>query len=103
MILRESFQAVVLLPSQNVSIYGHACPICPQSVGLLAYLQSVINQSQDVLDCLLLGDVGHQVQKGLCALSKNKIDIHKLRHSTKTQHPCTYRQMEQTEFAFVLL
>lgn len=63
-------------------MYVHACPICPQSVGLSVYLQSVINQSQDVLDCLLLGDVGHQVKKRLCTLSKNKIDKHKLRHST---------------------
>lgn len=51
---------------------------------LYVYLQSVINQSQDVLDCLLLGDVGHQVQKGLCTLNKTKY-IYKLR---KTQHAC---------------
>ena len=61
-----------------------------QSVALSVYLQSVINQSQDVLDCLLLGDVGHQVQKGLRTLSQNKINTLKLSHSTKTQHPCTY-------------
>lgn len=36
------------------------------------YLESVINQSQDVLDCLLLGDVGHQVQKGLGTLNKKR-------------------------------
>lgn len=36
------------------------------------YLQSVINQGQDVLDCLLLGDVGHQVQKSLRTLSKKQ-------------------------------
>lgn len=64
----------------------HACPICPQSTGLSVYLQSVINQSQDVLDCLLLGDVGHQVQKGFRTLHTNKVNKYKVSHSTKTQH-----------------
>lgn len=33
------------------------------------YLQSVIDQGQDILDRLLLGYVSHQVQKGLGTLS----------------------------------
>lgn len=41
-------------------------------MSLIFYLQSVINQSQDVLNRLLLGDVGHQIQKGLCTLSEHK-------------------------------
>lgn len=50
---------MALLYSQNVYSYVHACVILPQTVELSLYLQSVINQSQDVLDRLLFGDVGH--------------------------------------------
>lgn len=56
----------------RTEIEENKCPLCPQSVIVFAYLEGVINQSQDVLDRLLLGDVSHQVQKGLCTLSKNK-------------------------------
>lgn len=79
------WSSVTMVCLLKLSIYMHVLFVHSQW-GLSVYLQSVINQSQDVLDCLLLGDVGHQVQKGLCALSNNKTDINKLR---KTHHKVT--------------
>lgn len=56
---------------KRLMINVNLCIIWRSTVNLPLYLQSIVNQSQDVLDCLLLGDVSHQVQKGLCTL-KNK-------------------------------
>lgn len=60
--------------------------------GRCAHLQSVIDQRQDVLDRLLLGDVGHQVQKGLRTLSKTE-----KQNGKNTKSDATQREIEKPE------
>ncbi len=41
---------------------------------LCFYLQRVINQGQDVLNCLLFRYVSHKVEEGLCTLQQNMLE-----------------------------